>query len=207
MIQFFLALTGTLLLVIGIAVALSMAFGYFLFTVIRKTTGKKIGSPVTAFIIGLPIAYSFSVIQGKSQIAFLLALFAFAGLGLYAISRTGMHMPSQMLMFGKKTRKEKTTRKRSKRDIIELEEEETPAVPEPAQESPGPFAILDKINPLGNPIEKAAKEFVLTRFGEKGSVKRSWEKSGKHHVIVQTTSGLYSITLNPERIVVDWEKT
>ena len=163
---------------------------------------------MTAFIIGLPIAYSFSVIQGKSQIAFLLALFAFAGLGLYAISRKGTQMTGQIVRFGKKPRKEKTTRKRSKRDIIELEEEEeTPAVPEPAQESPGPFAILDKINPLGNPNEKAAKEFVLTRFGEKGSVKRSWEKSGKHHVIVQTTSGLYSITLNSERIVVDWEKT
>lgn len=200
MIEFFLALTGMLLLVMGVAAGISIVFGYFAITVINRTLNKRIRGMGVAFIIGLPIAYIFSMIQEASQIGFIIALVSFAGTGVYLLGK------GETKAFS--IRKTKAVKKRrGKKDIIDLGEEEEESIPEPEKEPSGAFAIFDKINPLGNQAEKAAKQFVLTRFGEKGSIKRAWENKGKHHVLVQTTSGTYSIILNSDKIVVDWEKT
>ncbi len=81
MTDFFLAMAGVLLLMALIAGLVSIAFGYFLLSIIGRATGKMMRGPGTAFVLGLPLAYSFSLIQAKSQTAFLLALAALPCLG------------------------------------------------------------------------------------------------------------------------------
>ena len=97
-------------------------------------------------------------------------------------------------------------------EIIELEEDEKHPDREPKElpKEQGIFNIFDKVsslNPLGSDSEKAAKEFVLTRFGERGCVKRSWQKGNKTHVLIKTKTGLYSVTLNGQNTVTDWDKS
>ena len=212
MLSFFLAMTGVLLLMALVAALVSMAFGYFMLGIIGKATGKKLQGPGTAFILGLPLSYSFSLIKDKNQMAFLAALIVFALLGVYYMTIKASTGPIERHVHYRRTATGKAASKHKPRSkFIELggddTEEETARTPMPEKESSSPFAIFEKINPLaGNTTEKAAKEFVLTRFGEKGTVKRSWEEGGNKHVLVQTTSGTYSLTMNAENAVTDWDK-
>lgn len=210
MMEFFLAMAGMLLLMVLIAALVSMAFGYFLLGIIGKATGKRVQGPGTALILGLPLAYSFSLIKDKNQIAFLVALAAFALLGVYYMMFKTSTGPIERHVHYRRTATGKAASKHKPRSkFIELGEdtEEEAKTPMPEKEASSPFSIFEKINPLaGNTTEKAAKEFVLTRFGEKGTVKRSWEEGGNKHVLVQTTSGTYSLTMNAENAVTDWDK-
>lgn len=73
----------------------------------------------------------------------------------------------------------------------------------------GLFGFLESIpNPLKreSSLELAAKEFVLTRFGEKGAVERTWERGGKNFALVSSSGGRYTLTLNSRNTVVDWDK-
>jgi len=210
MMEFFLAMAGLLLLMALIASLVSMAFGYFLLGIIGKATGKRLQGPGTALVLGLPLAYSFALIKDKNQIAFLVALGAFALLGVYYMMFKASTGPVEKHVHYRRTETGKAASKhKPKSKFIELgdDTEEEAKAPMPEKEAASPFSIFEKINPLaGNTTEKAAKEFVLTRFGEKGTVKRSWEEGGNKHVLVQTTSGTYSLTMNAENAVTDWDK-
>jgi len=209
MMDLFLAMAGVLLLMAGISALVSMAFGYFLLAIIGKATGKRLRSPGTALILGLPLAYSFSLVQAKSQTAFIAALSAFALLGTYyMVIKSGPGQIERHAHYRRTTAGRAASKHKAKEKYVELGgETEEESAPMPEKEASSPFSILEKINPLGgNPAEKAAKEFVLTRFGEKGMIKRSWESGGNKHVLVQSTSGVYSITMNSDHVVTDWDK-
>ncbi len=231
MLEFFVSLAFFLLVLSAISAVVAFLLGYYLLVVAEHISGRAIisGKPrvVFSFVLGVPIAYIFSLTRQMGPFAFLLSFSIFLAVGVYSflrvrhagVSHTGKHGHLRKYDIAD-FEDEKPVRKFRLRErqkvplkLIELDEEEKKRPVREPEKKPekegGLFGFLESIpNPLKSesPLERAAKEFVLTRFGEKGSVERTWDKGDKNFALVKSSGGRYTLTLNSDNTVVDWDK-
>lgn len=225
--SFFAVLAFFLLAVTLISAAIACVLGYYVLALAEHMSGRQLvsGMPRLAFcfLLGIPVAYLLSAARQYGPFFFILSVSFFLAAGVYvflrvgrgAVSGSGRHsrLRKASIIGFEEEKPVKRFKLREKEKVplklVELDGDDAEKRPEPEKEGGGIFGFLEGIpNPLKGEggVEKAAKEFVLTRFGEKGSVERTWEKGGKVHAVVRSSGGRYTLTLNSSNTVVDWDK-
>jgi len=233
--SFFAGIGVFLLAIAFVSAAVAFLLGYYALAVAEHLGGRSLASGrlriVLSFLLGLPLAYLFILIKQYGYFEFLMAFSVFLAIGLYSFLRIrrggspeqkGRLKKHDIAGFEEDTQVKKfKIKEKLPLKLFELDDgpkrgekgghkskhlESKPAEPE---KDGGLFGFLENIpNPLKSesPLELAAKEFVLTRFGEKGAVERTWNKDGKSFALVNSSGGRYTLTLNSSNLVVDWDK-